>query len=188
MIERCIHVLPMIKLKNLLLESSYQYGCVMAQVPSHYATTLVEFGKRLVPDNILYYDPRGIEEYGRETEMHTTIKFGLTNIYSKEQMEQLIGNTKPFYITIRGLDVFENELFDVVKFNIEGEELRRLNQIFSALPNVDRYKDYKPHMTIAYVKRGYGKNYKGKNIQTMPRIMIDTIKYSYPTGKLFFNL
>jgi hypothetical protein len=179
---------PMIKLKNLLLESNYQYGCVMAQVPNMVAKPLLDLGQRLVPDNILYHDPMGREEYGRETELHTTIKFGLTQTYSKEQMEQFIRGTKPFYITIWGLDVFENENFDVIKLNVDGPELRRLRQIFDAMPNTDSYKDYKPHMTIAYVQSGMGKGYKGKSLKAMPQILIDTIKYSYPTGKLYFKL
>jgi 2'-5' RNA ligase len=150
----------MITLKKFLFEATpykYEYGCVMAEFPAKASKAFVDFGKQVISDDMLYIDPNDTT-YGRQKDMHVTIKFGLTEDYSQQQMQQFLAGTKPFYIMVKGMSLFENELFDVVKLDIEGEELRRLRAVFDKLPNEDAYKDvYHPHMTLAYVKPGLGK-------------------------------
>lgn len=178
----------MINLKPLITEVKYDYGCIMAQIPPEIASLIINFGKQIISDDMLYFDSNEPNDYGREKEPHITIKFGLTRSYTKEQIQQLLTGTKPFNVIMRGLDIFENPNFDVVKFNMDGEELHRLRKIFDQLPNVDSYKIYRPHATVAYVKSGLGKKFQNRSIKAFSKIPINLIKYSDRGTPLFFNL
>lgn len=178
----------MIRLKNILTEIKYDYGCVMAQIPSYAASRFIDFGKKIITDDMLYFDSNELDDYGREKEPHVTIKFGLTKSYTREQMGLYLKGTRPFFITIGGIDIFENPKFDVIKLNVEGEDLFKLRKVFDTLPNTDDYKIYHPHMTLAYVKAGLGKKFKGKTIQSSSKILINVIKYSDRGNPIYFTL
>jgi len=178
----------MILLKQLITEAKYDYGCVMAYLASDIAARIVEFGNNIVTDDMLYLDPTEPDEYGREKEPHTTIKYGLTESYPKEKIGELLRGTKEFPIRITGMSIFQNPKYDVVKLNIEGEELRRLRQIFDQLPNQDAYKEYHPHLTIAYVQPGMGTKFQNRSVGKFAQIPISTIVYSDRGQKSLYKL
>jgi hypothetical protein len=45
------------------------------------------------------------------------------------------------------------------QISIHRENRRKLNEIFSMLPNHDEHPEYHPHLTLAYVKKGCGEKY-----------------------------
>lgn len=173
----------MIHLMNLV-EGKRQYGCVMAQIEERAAKKIVEFNYRMIGEDVLYTTESG---FGRETDPHITVKYGLINTYTEEQMQKFLEGVKPFNIQIKGLSLFENENFDVVKFDIESPELYKLNEKFSYLPNHDEHPIYHPHMTLAYVKHGYGKKYI-KEASKHPNIPVSRIVYSNMGTKSYFDL
>lgn len=162
----------------------YEYGCVMAIINEDASEKIIEIGKKLIPDDILYFEEG--QEYGREVEPHVTIKFGLTENYSKDMIGKLISKIEPFKITLVAIDIFSNSKFDVVKFNVESDVLRKLNSLFNKLPNEDEYPTYNPHMTIAYVKPGEGRRFK-KQINPI-QLSVSRIKYSNPIAKYYYEL
>jgi 2'-5' RNA ligase len=115
-----------------------------------------------------------------------TIKFGLTDNYSKDTIGKLFSKVEPFKITLVVIDIFSNPKFDVVKFNVESDVLRKLYSLFSKLPNEDEYPTYNPHMTLAYVKPGEGKRFK-KQINPI-QLSIDRMKYSNPIDRYYYDL
>ena len=178
----------MIRLKQLLFEVKYDHGCVMAYPSPELAAQMVAFGQNIVTDDMLYFDPQDPDDYGREKDPHVTIKFGLTESCPPEKMSEYLRGTKPFFVRITGMDVFQNPEFDVIKMNIEGEELHRLRQILDRLPNVDEHKVYHPHMTLAYVKPGLGEKFKNRNVGKFARIPISKIVYSDRGKKSTYTL
>lgn len=162
----------------------YEYGCVMAIINEDASEKIIEIGKKLIPDDILYFEEG--QEYGREVEPHVTIKFGLTENYSKDMIGKLISKIELFKITLVAIDIFSNSKFDVVKFNVESDVLRKLNSLFNKLPNEDEYPTYNPHMTIAYVKPGEGRRFK-KHINPI-QLSVSRIKYSNPIAKYYYEL
>jgi 2'-5' RNA ligase len=162
----------------------YEYGCVMAMLDDEATSRIRVINEKLIPDNILYHE-KG-EEYGRETESHVTIKFGLTNTYTEENMGKLISKIKPFVVTLTRISVFNNPKFDVVKFDVESNILKKLNDLFSKLPNEDEFPVYHPHLTLAYVTPGNGNKFE-KLIKPIT-LGVNRIKYSTPTGQYFYDL
>lgn len=166
------------------MSAKFEFGCVMAILGNEDAAKVLVFNKKLIPDNVLYNEEG--QEYGREIEPHVTIKFGLTTSYSKEDMGKVISHINPFKVKLVKVGIFSNEKFDVVKMDCESSTLSKLNKLFSKLPNEDEHPIYHPHMTLAYVKPGEGKQFV-RNFKPM-EVTINKMKYSNPEGKYFYDL
>lgn len=169
-----------------LIEHSYEYGCVMANIDEEAARKIVDFNYKTISEDILYIDEND-DSFGREKNPHVTIKYGLVQSYTEEQIRQLLRQVTPFDIQVRGISIFENDKFDVVKFDVDGPELRRLNEIFSSLPNHDEYPTYNPHMTMAYVRKGMGKRF-AKTPGKFAKVPVRTIVYSDRGNRSYINL
>jgi 2'-5' RNA ligase len=169
---------------QLLLEGRYDYGCVMGRLDEETSHKILEFNNRLIGEDVLYTEE---ENHGREVTSHVTIKFGLTESYSQEQMREILREIRSFMLEVRGTSLFENKSHDVVKFDVEGKELRALNEIFCKLPNEDSHPEYNPHMTLAYVRKGMGKNFVRES-QRFARVLVNMIEYSDRGVKSYYNL
>lgn len=173
---------------NLLNEGRIgDRGCLMLQFPKNINTLLVNFGKKLLPDDTLFTDPDD-DSFGRESEYHTTIKYSYVENLTKEQIAKIIGSTKPFFITLTGISQFKNEKFDVLKFDVLlDDKLKELRDRANQYPNDDKYNDnFHPHSTIGYtLKNKIDINKSDLDI----KIPIKQFKYSGIGGiKYWFNL
>jgi hypothetical protein len=164
----------MIKLQ-LLTEGRYDYGCVMARIDEKAARIILDFNYKVIGDHMIYEEEG--HEYGREIQPHITLKYGLVNSYTEEQMKKILQHVIPFDVIVKGMSVFENDKYDVVKFDVDGKELHDLNEIFSKLPNNDEHPEYHPHMTLAYVHKGMGHKFV-RNPKKIARILVNMIEYS----------
>lgn len=174
----------MIKLQ-LLTENKYDYGCVMARIDENAARVILDFNYKTISDHMIYEEDG--HDYGREVQPHITLKYGLTEGYTEEQMKKLLQHVIPFDVKVTGMSVFENDKYDVIKFDVDGKELRALNELFSKLPNHDEYSDYNPHLTLAYVHKGMGKKFI-KKLSKTARIPVRMLEYSDRGVKTYYNL
>jgi tRNA nucleotidyltransferase/poly(A) polymerase/2'-5' RNA ligase len=105
------------------------------------------------------YDEEG---YGIESDPHVTILYGFHDEVTAEEVFDLYKLNiplKPIEIRIKGINIFETFKFDVVKFDVESDILKKAHEIMKDLPNTEDFPDYHPHITIACVKKGEGKKY-----------------------------
>jgi 2'-5' RNA ligase len=169
-----------------LVEGRYDYGCVMANIDEDDSRKIIDFNYKTINEDILYTEESD-SSFGREQHPHVTIKYGLVKSYTEEQIKKLLHQVTPFNIQVRGISIFENDKFDVVKFDVESPELRKINEIFSNLPNHDEYPTYNPHMTIAYVKKGMGNRFV-KSPGKFAKIPVRSIVYSDRGNRSYINL
>jgi 2'-5' RNA ligase len=138
-----------------------EFGCVMVDASPEVAKAAADFQKTIDPEDI-YDDEEG---FGLEEESHVTVKFGVHTKDPKEVQEALEGMAGG-EATLGVTSIFENgdkDGYDVVKVGVESADLRRLNKAVSDnLEVTDAFPDYKPHLTLAYVRPGKGKKYAGK--------------------------
>lgn len=101
-----------------------------------------------------------LHEKGREDKPHITVRYGL---HSKdtEDVRPIIERFSPIEITLGKTSHFEAEEFDVVKVDVESPALRALHKALGVVPHTDTHATYNPHLTLAYVQKGYGKLYDG---------------------------
>lgn len=167
------------KYKQFINESrKHEFGCVMIDVPVKNWDEIIEF---IDKDDL--YIKEDDDTYGAQDRPHLTLLYGLHKNVSIDQVKPIFKNIDKINIEIDKVDIFENDDFDVVKFNIKPIKL--LQDIFdklSELPNSNNFPDYKPHITIAYVKKGKGKKYLKKDYKWKVKD-IDEITYSHVNGK-----
>lgn len=159
----------------------YEYGCLMVYLKM---SNWAEFTKDILDDDL--YDSEN-SRYGMETEPHCTILYGLHPEIEDEDVKKLFENIEKedFDIQLAGKDCFYNDEYDVLKINIISEKLNELHEL--AKNNFDytsQYSTFKPHITIAYLKKGRGKKYVDSDFEGfIDTDSIEKIVYSKTNGE-----
>ncbi len=144
-----------------MLNVKYDYSSVHVDVPLPLAGDIVEWGKRQVLDDDVYVTQKD-PTFGREDEIHVTILYGLHTDRS-DQVLKLLENHGPIKAKLGKVGVFTNPYkFDVVMIEVVSPDLVVLNNILHKnVKYTNKYGEYHPHVTIAYVKKGKGWKYTG---------------------------
>lgn len=162
----------------------YEYGCVMVGLN----TITKEWNKiqNLIDEDDIYFGDGKEGGYGRELDPHITILFGIHDNVEDKDVELLINDINKPELTLNNVSLFENELFDVLKFDIESLDLHELNKKFKSLPHTTDFPNYHPHTTICYCKKSQAQKYIKtlndyiKNIDL--DVTVKNILYSKPDG------
>lgn len=159
----------MIKLADLLKEEkqTYDYGCAML----YFNFPEMEKIHTLI-DPVDIYTEEGDRSYGLEDEPHTTLLYGLHEGVSDQDIKNVLGKFEFGPCIIQNASTFNNEKYDVLKFDVKGDNLHEANEELKKYPYTSNFPDYHPHMTIAYLKPGTAKKYvdelKGQEFELTP--------------------
>lgn len=136
---------------------AYDFSCLMSDFPQEVADEIYQWGIDNIPDEDL-------AENGREPHIHVTVKYGI-HISDPTKVRDHLLNQKPIKARLGKVSLFDtSDEHDVVKIDVDSPQLHELNGIISGnFETTDTFPDYKPHVTIAYVKKGLGKKYNGRN-------------------------
>jgi 2'-5' RNA ligase len=157
-------------------EAIYKLSTTQIDLPKDIAQHIISWGELNIADEDLYIDEK--DGCGRETEQHVTVLYGLTDSTPSEELTKIVQSTKPFLIEFAGVSIFENPKYDVIKISVISEELHNLHsQIRKACPNQNKFPDYQPHCTIAYVLKGKGKKYAGQDVFKTAQVARDFWAY-----------
>lgn len=169
-----------------------EYSCVMASIPHGIAQEIVEFGVREIPDEDLYTDEDG--NLGRELQAHVTIMYGLLTDDAKS-VRRSFNHTKPFKAKLGKVRHFQppERDFDVVTVEVVSDDLTAANKMiedkFDCADDLPSSGEYKPHVTIAYVKRNAAKKHIGSDEFDGIEIELDTLVFSPRVGnKTHFSI
>jgi 2'-5' RNA ligase len=155
-------------------DKKYPFGCSMLYFDFPQMKTLHD---EIDQDDIYEEDGHGLE-----TEPHVTLLYGLHSDKIKDD-DVLDASSKGIMsIGLGNPSLFENDKYDVLKFDAEAPFLHKINKELTKLPHTNDYPDYHPHCTIAYLKPGTGKKYtklfKGRIYEVFPTKVV----YSKPDG------
>lgn len=124
------------------------------------------------------------EDHGVEHTPHITVLYGFYSFVMLHDVLEVMNTFNPPSVTFGSIGIFEEHPdFDVVKVNVESEDLAHMHLKLSDLPNEQTFPTYKPHMTIAYVKKGTAKKYEGLKINLEGQMILDEAVYSSPNGE-----
>jgi len=123
---------------------------------------------------------------GIPDEIHITVKYGLIT-ESSDEVGEAIAGTEPIMVTLGRAGVFHNEDQNVLRLAVESPGLRALhNRVCKKLRNVNPYRDFRPHVTIAYMvpreedpyyyRAFYSDRFEGR------KFLVDQAKYSSASG------
>lgn len=160
----------------------YDYSSVHIDVPEPLASEILKWGQSRIKDSEIFVsqtDPN----FGREDEMHVTLLYGIHSD-SPVEVNKLVQGNGPIHVELGEIDVFTNhDKFDVVVIKVKSDDLNKLNShLTDNVEFTNKYKEYKPHVTIAYVKKGKGWKYHGLNAWKGKKFATDYLVFSSTKG------
>jgi 2'-5' RNA ligase len=149
------------KLKNLIPNvitenstSTYSYGCVMLYFSF---PEMEQIHAMIKPHHI--YTETGDKTFGLEDEPHTTLLYGLHDEVSDEVVQKVLDKYTYHTCKVHNPSLFKSEKYDVLKFEVEGDNLHETNADLKQFPFTSSWPNYNPHLTIAYLQPGMGDLY-----------------------------
>ena len=126
--------------------------CIMVDISN--GGKILEFVKNL--PNECVYEEEG-EDYGKETNPHITLMYGLDDKEESRVKELLTKVPKNIVAELGQISKFENKgtPFDVLKIEVKSPHLHKIHEmIVNNFENNYKWPEYNPHVTLAYVKKG----------------------------------
>lgn len=160
----------------------YDYHSVQANlydVKSDDACSLFYRVRNLVPQEAVYRelpqvfssrfncmvdDPN--EEYGKETTPHVTLLYGLVNENDFFPVFKTFSQIKTPTFKVGKLSSFRNpnKPYDVLVVEIASPDFHNINKVLRTFKNENKYPEYKPHMTLSYIKKGTCTELEGNHV------------------------
>jgi len=117
--------------------------------------------KKIKKDELYIEDDNN--DYGLETNAHVTLVPCLDNDVDLEKLKTYLEDISEYDIILTDLSKFECDKFDVLKCSVKSEKLKKTNKkIVKDFETHSEYKEYQPHLTIAYMKHGMADKYLKK--------------------------
>jgi hypothetical protein len=169
----------MIKFIDILKEEkqTFDYGCVMLYFDFIQMNKIHDF---IDPNDI--YIQEGDRTFGLEDEPHCTLLYGLHDGVSNENVKSVLDKYTYTTLKAHNISLFKNPDYDVLKFDVQGDNLHETNSDLQQYPYTSNFPDYHPHMTVGYLNSGSGKRYvemlKDYEYELLPKYAV----YSKPDG------
>lgn len=135
-------------------ESPYKFSCAMLNLNPSVASVVDYWVKKNIPKESLYIDEDSGHD-GYEETYHVTLKYGIHDS-SPKKLTDLVHGFGPISFGLGTVEKIDAPNFDVIHIKvIDSKILEDVNQLISeGLENTDSHPTYKPHVTLAFVKRG----------------------------------
>jgi 2'-5' RNA ligase len=161
--------------------TQYDFSSVHIDLPSPLAEQIQDWGRAKIPDKDIFVsqtDP----SFGREDEMHATVLYGIHSEGSEEVKK--IAQDGNLNVKLGKIEVFTNPLkFDVVVISVDSPDLVKMNEkMRSDIEYTNKYSEYRPHVTVAYVKKGKGWKHRGNDKWEGKEFSCDYIVFSSKNG------
>jgi hypothetical protein len=169
-------------LANESRKTKYDYSSVLVELPTRLTDDIISWGFDHLENSDIYTDPKD-PTFGREDDCHITVIYGI-HTGDLRQVKPVLEREKPFEVTLGSMSLFTtNDKFDVLKIDVYGEDLYRLNRLLrSHLEVTESYHAYVPHVTIAYLKKGRGDQYKANDTFKGERFTVNVLTFSAKSG------
>lgn len=139
-----------------------------------------------IDDEDLYVSPDPAKFWirGRVAgDSHVTLRYGLLPSVRQQHVRRILDDVHlPQQLCVTDLQRFDSpyddEPYECIVARVEssnaligGWELQEINAALSLLPNVNTFANYKPHVTLAYVKEGWWFNNYGDAYQAARNLL-----------------
>jgi 2'-5' RNA ligase len=178
-------------------DRSYKYHSVQLNVGREKDYSFMHL-QEMIPDGIIYSEIIGeeiykmlgstytkkIDKYGRENEPHITVCYGLYNENDYFAIRRYLSNYRKFRLYLGEISYFSDDTkpFDVCKIEVDSPDLHRINSFIRTQFKVkSSYPEYNPHLTLAYIQKGYRRR-NGQHPYVGKEIICDKMLFSHIEG------
>ena len=161
-------------LRALQKTAEHDWGWIGVELPAALQKRIVALHKQI--------DKEDLNDEGLDTNPHITVAYGVGKAQNPFAIKALVGDEAPVSCKLGKVTAFDNPESTVLKFNVTSADLHDLNELIDdelELPG-NTYSDYKPHVTIAFLKPGTDiKKYKklGEGL-TGTKFKIKAVQYN----------
>ena len=172
------------KFKSAKKGVTYDFSSVQFDLPKTLADRVKSWGKENIAEKDVFKESG---EKGRENEIHVTVKYGL-HTTDVEEVKKNIKGCKPFSISLGAISRFvpKDKEYDVVKIDIEGEGLHDIHRMLGELKNSDEHPEYRPHCTVAYIKKGQCSELSGDKSLSGAKATVNRLTFSSKDDTKYF--
>jgi 2'-5' RNA ligase len=138
-----------------------KFSWVFVDVPKEIMKVHSSVAKKIDKDDLYIEEAekKGDWSYGIETEPHITLKWKL-DFDDPQSVIDILKGEKGGTVEISDVEVFENDEHDVLVARVKSAALNKLHKkLTKELEIPDTHPEYKPHITVAYLKKGKAKQY-----------------------------
>jgi len=143
--------------KKAEVNPKYDHGTVQTSDVSETVVDAIKNIQENIDKDKLYdgEDEPGWVENGIQKLFHITVLFGV-NDNIEDEVKKVFDKYKPVQIETNGIKYFSSDPnYDVAIVRCKSEELTKIHEeLKDTLENKETYPNYKPHITIAYLKKG----------------------------------
>lgn len=170
-------------MKHKNTNREYAFLMVDYETPS-----IIKDLQKKIPSRELYTDEDN-EDYGLEKQSHVTLVPCLDNDIDIDKLKSYLKPIDEYDIVLTDISKFECEEFDVLKCAVKSKALKDTNkEIVDKFETHSEYKDYNPHMTIAYMKKGMADKYLKKILDKLILLKAKNFNFSYFDGNKDKNI
>ena len=170
-------------MKHKNTNREYAFLIVDYETPS-----IIKDLQKKIPSRELYTEEDD-EDYGLEKQSHVTLVPCLDNDIDIDKLKSYLKPIDEYDIVLTDISKFECEEFDVLKCAVKSKALKDTNkEIVDKFETHSEYKDYNPHMTIAYMKKGMADKYLKKILDKLILLKAKNFNFSYFDGNKDKNI
>lgn len=155
------------------MEENLNTGCLMLSVPM--MKQVVERMHNDLERILIGHGYKRDVDFEFDKYVHITVAFGI-NINTDINLIKEIIKNKPSYFQLTELSLFENDNFDIIKFDVMSSDLRILNHIIKSKMEVkSTFYNYHPYLTVAYVPKGMGREL----IERLNKLLYEEMNFKF---------
>lgn len=151
---RCAQGLQRKGQSRTAMAGPHKYATTQVDVPGLLRGRIVGIGRAIAD--------AWLAEQGRETSPHVTVLYGLADGYGIAEAVSGFGPASFDLGRVTSFDGVEEGTADALVIEVRSDCLRRLRDALLELPHKEQTHEYRPHITIAYVKPGLGQDLASK--------------------------
>lgn len=160
------------------LNEERQYSSTQLDVMEPIRSIVIAFGEQIPEEHLV-----DVDGSTHETNPHITVKYGLDKETDVELVRELVQGFGPVTVRLGEMDKFESDEYDVLIVPVHSDDLQQLNQMIRSADGIvctDTFPVYRPHMTIAYMKKGTADEYIGDDRFSGTQITFTNLTFSPP--------
>lgn len=164
--------------------SSHKYSCAMLNISDKNASVFEYWAQKNISPGCISYEE---DEIFEDDVPHVTIKYGLHDS-EPDRLKKIVKGIKSIKLKFGKISKFDtNPNFDVIKVDVISKELEKLNKkISNEIEHSDEFSKYKPHLTLAYIKKGECKDLIGNDFFNELEDEVHEIYFTSKTGEEHF--